>query len=55
MTPKQDFYKMLGLNRNASADEIRQAYFLAAQRYHPDKNTTPGDTEFFLEDRKSVV
>ena len=49
MTPKQDFYKMLGLNRNASADEIRQAYFLAAQRYHPDKNTTPGDTEFFLD------
>ena len=49
MTNKQDFYKLLGLTRNASADEIRQAYFKAARRLHPDKNTAPGDTEFFLD------
>ena len=48
MTKKQDFYALLGLMRNASADDIRQAYFEAARRLHPDKNTTPGDTEFFL-------
>lgn len=48
MTQKQDFYALLGLMRNASADDIRQAYFEAARRLHPDKNTAPGDTEFFL-------
>ncbi len=49
MTRKRDFYTLLGLTRNASADDIRKAYFDAAQRLHPDKNTTPGDTEFFLD------
>ncbi len=48
MTDNQDFYTLLGLMRNASAEDIREAYFDAARRYHPDKNTTPGDTEFFL-------
>jgi Ca-activated chloride channel family protein len=49
MTIPQDFYTVLGLPRNASADDIREAYFSAARRLHPDKNTTPGDTEFFLD------
>jgi Ca-activated chloride channel family protein len=49
MTIPQDFYELLGLSRNASADEIRQAYFEYARRFHPDKNTAPGDTEFFLD------
>jgi Ca-activated chloride channel family protein len=48
MTKKQDFYKLLGLMRNASAEDIRKAYYEAALRLHPDKNTAPGDTEFFL-------
>jgi Ca-activated chloride channel homolog len=49
MTNPQDFYTLLGLARNASAEEIRQAYFAAARRLHPDKNTAPGETEFFLD------
>jgi curved DNA-binding protein CbpA len=49
MTNKEDFYTLLGLRRNASAEDIRQAYFEAARRLHPDKNTAPGDTEFFLD------
>jgi len=49
MTKEQDFYRLLGLLRNASPEDIRQAYFEAARRLHPDKNTATGDTEFFLE------
>lgn len=48
MDGKQDFYEILGLRRNASPEEIRQAYFNAARRLHPDKNIAPGETELFL-------
>jgi Ca-activated chloride channel family protein len=48
MTQKQDYYSLLGLLRNATAEEIRQSYFGAARRFHPDKNIAPGETEIFL-------
>jgi Ca-activated chloride channel family protein len=41
------------LMRNASAEDIRQAYFEAARRFHPDINTALGDTEFFLDIQKA--
>lgn len=37
----KDYYKILGVDRKASADEIRSAYRKLAMTYHPDKN--PGD------------
>ena len=37
----KDYYKILGVERKASADEIRTAYRKLAMQYHPDKN--PGD------------
>ena len=40
---KQDYYDILGIAKNATANEIKKAYRKKAVENHPDKN--PGDNE----------
>ena len=41
---EQNYYEVLGIPTNASAKEIKQAYWKKAERYHPDKG---GDANLF--------
>ena len=43
MAEKRDYYEVLGIDRNASASEIKKAYLKRANKYHPDTN--PGYKE----------
>ena len=46
---KKDYYDILGVGKNASADEIKSAYRKLAKQYHPDLNKTPEAQNKFKE------
>lgn len=45
----QDYYEALGVSRDATADQIQQAFRKLARRHHPDVNSDPASEERFKE------
>lgn len=49
MSTKKDYYEILGISKNASADEIKRAFRKLAKKYHPDVSAEPESEQKFKE------
>ncbi len=54
MATKRDFYEILGINRDASEDEIKKAYRKLAMKYHPDRNPDSKESEDKFKEAKEA-
>ena len=51
---KQDYYDLLGVDRNASESELKSAFRKMAMKYHPDRNPDdPAAEKTFKEDNEA--
>jgi len=55
MSPKRDYYAVLGVEEGASEAKIRRAYRKLALRFHPDRNKSPLAAEKFKEVREAYA
>ena len=45
MSTKRDYYEILGVSKNAEADEIKKSYRKVAMQFHPDRNPNNKEAE----------
>ncbi len=50
---KRDYYTVLGVNRDASEEEIKKSYRKLAMKHHPDRNSEKGSEEKFKEAKEA--
>ena len=56
MSSKRDYYQVLGVNKNASGDDIKKSYRRLAMKHHPDRNPDNKDSaEKFKEGQEAYA
>jgi molecular chaperone DnaJ len=53
MAKKRDYYTVLGLNRDASEEDLKKAYRKLAMKHHPDRNSEEGSEDKFKEGKEA--